>query len=99
MGVKLQTGLYAATLAILSFAAGGCEDAAKHGAQARVPALTPAHAAIPQVAANLGELPLKKLSPEWMAALAPRVPGPKEYLIAQVEAKFTSGEQNYKAGH
>lgn len=36
---------------------------------------------------------------QWMMALAPRVPGPKEYLIHQVEAKFASGEQNYKAGH
>ncbi|HEY2545380.1 MAG TPA: hypothetical protein VGI46_04890, partial [Candidatus Acidoferrum sp.] len=97
--MKLQSGLYATTLAILSFAAVGCEDAAKHGVQARVPALTPANAAVPQVSANVGELPLRKLSPAWLAALAPRVPGPREYLIAQVEAKFASGEQNYKAGH
>src|ERR1700688_1724651 len=99
MGLKLQTGLYATILAALALAAGGCEDAAKHGVQAHVPALTPANAVAAQVPANLGELPLRKLSPEWLAALAPRVPGPKEYLIAQVEAKFASGEQNYKAGH
>src|SRR6202166_1054390 len=99
MGLKLQTGLYATILAALALAAGGCEDAAKHGVQAHVPALTPANAVAAQVPANLGELPLRKLSPAWLAALAPRVPGPKEYLIAQVEAKFASGEQNYKAGH
>src|SRR5580692_2759705 len=96
---KLQTGLYITILAVLTFTAIGCEDAAKHGAQAHVPALTPANAATAQVPAHLGELPLRKLSPDWLAALTPRIPGPKEYLIAQVEAKFASGEQNYKAGH
>ena len=99
MRPKIRTGLYITILAVLTLAAIGCEDAAKHGVQAHVPALTPAHAATAQVPANLGELPLRKLSPAWLAALALRVPGPKEYLIAQVEAKFASGEQNYKAGH
>src|ERR1700675_3751520 len=99
MGLKLQSRLYATILAVLTIAANGCEDAAKHGVQAHVPALTPANAVTAQVPDHLGELPLRKLSAEWLAALAPRVPGPKEYLIAQVEAKFASGEQNYKAGH
>src|SRR5580693_9133163 len=99
MRPKLQTRLYITILAVLTLTVTGCEDAAKHGVQAHVPALTPANAATAQVPASLGELPLRKLSPAWLAALAPRVPGPKEYLIAQVEAKFASGEQNYKAGH
>ena len=96
---KLQIVLYATALAALAVASGGCEDAAKHGVQARVPALAPANAAAAQVTANVGELPPAKLSPAWVAAMALRVPGPKEYLIAQVEEKFASGEQNYKAGH
>src|SRR5580692_7984035 len=95
MRPKLQTGLYAALLAAMILAAAGCEDAAKNGVQA----LTPTHAAAAQVPANIGELPLPKLSPNWLAALALRAPSPKEYLIAQVEAKFASGEQNFKAGH
>src|SRR5580704_9204045 len=99
MRSKLQTGRFAILLAALSLAVVGCEDAAKHGVQARVPALAPANSASAQVAVSVGELPLRKLSPEWLAALAPRVPSPKEYLIAQVEARFASGEQNYKAGH
>jgi membrane-bound lytic murein transglycosylase D len=99
MRSTLQTLLYATLLATLSVAAGGCEDAAKHGVQAHVPALAPAKAAAAQVSAQVGELPLRKLSPAWLAAMAPRVPSPKDYLIAQVEAKFASGEQNYKAGH
>ncbi len=96
---RLQITLCGTLVAALCVAAGGCEDAAKHGVQAHVPALSPANAAAAQVPANLGELPLGKLSPEWLNALALRVPGPKEYLIQQVEAKFSSGEQNYKAGH
>ena len=99
MGLSLQSGLYVAVLAAVSFAAGGCEDAARSGVQAHVPALAPANASARQAPANVGELPLPKLSAAWVAALAPRVPSPKEYLITQVEAKFASGEQNYKAGH
>src|SRR3984893_2671010 len=99
MRLRLQIALHATLLAGLGFLTGGCEDAAKHGVQAHVPALNPANAAATQVPPTLRELPLRKLSPAWLAALAPRVPGPKEYLIAQVEAKFASGEQNYKAGH
>ncbi|MGC1621013.1 MAG: transglycosylase SLT domain-containing protein [Candidatus Acidiferrum sp.] len=86
-------------MAALCVAGAGCGDAAKHGVQAHVPALSPANAAAAQGPANLGKLPLAKLSSEWLNALALRVPGPKEYLIQQVEAKFSSGEQNYKAGH
>jgi membrane-bound lytic murein transglycosylase D len=99
MRQKLPTLLCTVLLGGIAMAAGGCEDAAKNGVQARVPALAPVHAAAAQVPANVGELPLPKLSPEWLAAMALRVPSPKDYLIAQVEAKFASGEQNYKAGH
>jgi membrane-bound lytic murein transglycosylase D len=98
MGLKFQTGMCVAILVVIASAL-GCEDAARHGVQVPVPALTPAKAANPQVPANVNELPLRKLSPQWLDALARRAPGPKEYLIAQVEAKFASGEQNYKAGH
>lgn len=99
MRLKLQTLLSTALFTGIAVAAGGCEDAAKNGVQARVPALDTAHTATAQVPASIGELPLPKLSPEWLAAMALRVPSPKDYLIAQVEAKFASGEQNYKAGH
>jgi membrane-bound lytic murein transglycosylase D len=99
MRPKLQTLLGTVLFAGIAVAAGGCEDAAKNGVQARVPALAPAHSASARVPATIGELPLPKLSPEWLAAMALRVPSPKDYLIAQVEAKFASGEQNYKAGH
>ena len=87
-------------------AAAGCEDAAKKSSvHATVPALTPGKAkpasasASTQPPPTIGQLPPRKLTAQWMAALAPRVLAPKEYLIQQVEAKFASGEQNYKAGH
>src|SRR5690242_1087274 len=99
MRQKLQTCLCAALLATLAALGSGCEDAAKHGVQARVPALSPAKTATAQASAEVGKLPLRKLSPQWLAALAVRVPGPKEDLIVRVEQKFASGEQNYKAGH
>ncbi|MGH9741061.1 MAG: transglycosylase SLT domain-containing protein [Candidatus Acidiferrum sp.] len=99
MRPKLKTAWHAVLLAAICVAVAGCEDAAKHGVQAHVPALDPANAAAAQVSANLGELPLEKLSPAWLAALSLQAPSPKQYLIAQVEAKFASGEQNYKAGH
>ncbi|MGB2592785.1 MAG: transglycosylase SLT domain-containing protein [Candidatus Acidiferrum sp.] len=99
MRPKLQT-LLSAVLAVGMCAVwGGCEDAAKQSVKAHVPALDPAKTPAAQVSANVGELPLGKLSPEWSAALALRVPGPEDYLIEQVKAKFASGEQNYKAGH
>src|SRR5579864_5571968 len=99
MRLKLRIALNTMFSAALALVLLGCEDAAKHGVQARVPALAPANAPASQVPVTVGELALRKLSPEWLAALAPRVPSPKDYLIAQVEAKFASGEQNYKAGH
>jgi membrane-bound lytic murein transglycosylase D len=79
----------------------GCEDAAKKPVQARVPART----AAPQAAvaalqrpAELPPLPLNATN-RPLPVLTPQIPGGKEYLIARVEEKFASGQQNYKAGH
>jgi membrane-bound lytic murein transglycosylase D len=44
-------------------------------------------------------LPLVNPAARRQASLLPPIPDGKAYLIAQVEAKFASGEQNYKAGH
>ena len=99
MRLKLQAGLYAAVIVAGVLAAGGCQGAGKTSIHAQVPALKQVRTADAQGPAPLGQLPPRKLTPQWMAALAPRVPGPKEYLIQQVEAKFASGEKNYKEGH
>src|SRR4029077_10712757 len=85
--------------------ASGCEDAAKKTVvHAPVPASalkqgnSPAAAsASVQHTADLPPLPLPKH--RMILMLPSPLRGTKEDLIARVEQKFTSGEQNYKAGH
>jgi membrane-bound lytic murein transglycosylase D len=79
----------------------GCEDAGKKPVQARVPALTPAKrvTAAAQTKTALPQLPLRNPASRPLVSLLPSPPGGKEFLIAQVEERFASGEQNYKAGH
>jgi membrane-bound lytic murein transglycosylase D len=90
------------SVALLAAGVCGCEDAGKKPVQARVPALTPATAkrsAAPQMEVALPQLPLRNPASRPFVSLIPSPPGGKEFLIAQVEERFTSGEQNYKAGH
>jgi len=77
----------------------GCEDAGKKPVQAHVPALAQGKTAATQTQTVLAQLPLRNSLAKPMASLLPPAPAGKEYLIAQVEEKFASGEQNYKAGH
>jgi membrane-bound lytic murein transglycosylase D len=83
--------------------AAGCEDAGKKPVQAKVPArghaLAAAASAVPQTPPELPPLPLHSAATRPLPVLTPHVPGGKEYLIARVEEKFASGQQNYKAGH
>jgi membrane-bound lytic murein transglycosylase D len=44
-------------------------------------------------------LPLTNPAPRPYISLLPAIPDSKTYLAQRVEAKFASGEQNYKAGH
>ena len=95
--------LYLAASAIL-LSAGllGCEDAGKKPVQARVPALAPAPAttaAAAHASLDLPPLPLTRTPPQPPVSLLPPVLSGKAYLIAKVQEKFASGEQNYKAGH
>src|SRR5260370_24208748 len=76
----------------------GCEDAGKRPVQARVPALAPA-AAPQQAPADLAPLPVQNPPRRQYVWLLPPVPAAKDYLIQQVQEKFASGEQNFKAGH
>ena len=87
--------------ALLAAGVCGCEDAGKKPVQAHVPALASAKTATAtaQIQTALPQLPLRNSLAKPMASLLPPVPAGKEYLIAQVEEKFASGEQNYKAGH
>ena len=81
----------------------GCEDAGKKPVQAHVPAMTAAPTktatAKAQAEAALPQLPLRNSLAKPTASLLRPLPGGREYLIARVEEKFASGEQNYKAGH
>ena len=79
---------------------GGCEDAARKPAQAKVPSRVPALAAMadPQGGGNAPTLPVRVPGAQHLLALVPQGPSRKDLLIAQVEAKFAAGEQNYKAG-
>ncbi len=91
---------------------GGCDDAAKRPTQARVPVRSmtagdPAPAPnrsernAPAAQSSLGgvALPLTNPAPRPNISLLPPIPDSKTYLAQRVEAKFASGEQNYKAGH
>jgi membrane-bound lytic murein transglycosylase D len=88
--------------------AGGCEEAAKKTVvHAPVPAIklrqeSAAASAHPQSAsapAQLAPLPIWAPKRRVLVMLPPALPGTKQDLVAKVEQKFTSGEQNYKAGH
>jgi membrane-bound lytic murein transglycosylase D len=100
MRCKLQAAIF--LTGMMGFAA-GCEDAAKKPVQAKVPArghtLAAAASPAPQVPAELPPLPLRSAGARPLPILSAPVRGGKEYLIAQVEGKFASGQQNYKAGH
>jgi membrane-bound lytic murein transglycosylase D len=89
-------------MGVVSVAA-GCEQAAKKAVQTRVPArnLTPEQRATGttlQARVELAPLPVGDAK-RRLPLLPPTIPSGKDYLIAKVEEKFASGEQNYKAGH
>jgi membrane-bound lytic murein transglycosylase D len=88
----------AAVAVVCAAAMLGCEDAGKKPVQARVPALSQATAVAAQAESELPTLPLVGPTQQRLPSLLP-FPSPIEYLIQKVEEKFTSGEQNYKAGH
>jgi membrane-bound lytic murein transglycosylase D len=77
----------------------GCDDTGKKPVQARVPALAPAPSPAQQPQEELALLPIVNAPHRNYVRLLPPVPSGKEYLIAKVQEKFASGEQNFKAGH
>ncbi len=102
-GLQLAVGI-----CILALGLSGCDDAAKHPVQAKVPAHAPPLAAdaTTQAAAKLPP-PSKAVvpaSPTSQAAAQASAPAPKassggkDLLIARVQQEFATGEQNYKAG-
>ena len=105
----------ALALAVVALVQAGCDDAAKHPtSQARVPVTRPApqSASASGTAIPAGSPPF--LLPRLPLATSPSraqivffrteqrplsAPVNNEGLIARVEQKFASGQQNYKAGH
>lgn len=104
-----------AVAVVFSLAITGCDDAAKHStAQARVPTTRPAPQAasaaapipvgappfvlpkLPLATPSHSQIAFFKIQPEQ---LPPSGTVNNEGLIARVEEKFASGQQNYKAGH
>src|SRR5262252_8589869 len=91
--------------AAVSALAAGCEDAARKPLQANVAALHPAapleqQSPRPtQTAVAIAPLPLWSRGAERPPSLLPALADDKSQLIARVQAKFASGEQNFKAGH
>jgi membrane-bound lytic murein transglycosylase D len=103
--MRQRHGIAAGTL-LLAAGLLGCEDAGKKPVQARVPALAPAaqgadgtRAAAAQAPVELALLPVQNPPRRQYVWLLPAIPAGKEYLIQKVQAKFASGEQNFKAGH
>src|SRR5712672_3072583 len=104
-----------ASLLLLSLAAGpafGCDDAGKRPVQAHVPSPSPgpapAQAAVihftpvssqPQNPQQVISLPLWTRQAQLPVSLLPAIPDGRTRLMAKVEEKFASGEQNFKAGH
>src|ERR1700693_4960147 len=81
----------------------GCEDAAKRPVQARVPATVPGPQTAQAAASAPGPLHLPPLplgaASHPLLWLSPQIAGAQDQLIAKVEERFASGQQNYKAGH
>jgi membrane-bound lytic murein transglycosylase D len=110
MKSRVEAVASALVLAGIGCVAGGCEDGAKNGVRAQAPATSSRQAGetAAATAPSRKSLPTKADLPSLPLHAANRRPAPmltypirdaKGELIAQVEQKFASGQQNYKAGH
>jgi membrane-bound lytic murein transglycosylase D len=89
--------LWCTSLLLLGLAPAVFVPAAVSEAAANKPIL--ATAARPQSTLQLAPLPLWSRDRQAPASLLPMIPDGKTLLMAKVEQKFASGEQNFKAGH
>jgi membrane-bound lytic murein transglycosylase D len=102
MTPRLPIAAAAILLAGIACVTAGCEDAAKKSVRAQVP--PPMQAPVAATAAaqkpvELPPLPVRSTPVRPLPVLTPPIRDAKEALIARVEEKFASGQQNYKAGH
>jgi membrane-bound lytic murein transglycosylase D len=98
-GTRRAGNVVGCGLLLVALSLAGCDDASKKPVQARMPAPAPSPRPQQPDTAQVGTLPLPKLSPESMESLSVPTPGGIGYLVARVREKFASGEANYKAGH
>ena len=107
-----RASLLLLTLAASAF---GCDDAGKRPVQAHVPSLehfpaqpaqaqrAPIHVTAastqPQSPQQTIPLPLWSREAQLPVSLLPPIPDGRTLLMAKVQEKFASGEQNFKAGH
>jgi membrane-bound lytic murein transglycosylase D len=89
--------LWCTSLLLLGLAPAVFVPAAVSEAAVNKPIL--ATAARPQSTLQLAPLPLWSRDRQAPASLLPLIPDGKTLLMAKVEQKFASGEQNFKAGH
>src|SRR5215468_7001865 len=98
-GTKRAVNVLGSSLLLAAVSFAGCDDAARKPVQAKIPAPVPSPLPQQRDLAQVGTLPLRRLPPGSMEALAAPTPGGIGYLVARVKEKFASGEANYKAGH
>ena len=98
-GTKRAVNVLGSSLLLAAVSFAGCDDAARKPVQAKIPAPVPSSLPQQRDLAQVGTLPLRRLPPGSMEALAAPTPGGIGYLGARVKEKFASGEANYKAGH
>src|SRR5215471_2194001 len=98
-GTKRAVNVLGSSLLLAAVSFAGCDDAARKPVQAKIPAPVPSSLPQQRDLAQVGTLPLRRLPPGSMEALAAPTPGGIGYLVARVKEKFASGEANYKAGH
>src|SRR5262250_284196 len=98
-GTKRAVNVLGSSLLLAAVSFAGCDDAARKPVQAKIPAPVPSSLPQQRDLAQVGTLPLRRLPPESMEALAAPTQGGIGYLVARVKEKFASGEANYKAGH
>src|SRR5215831_4969500 len=98
-GTKRAVNVLGSSLLLAAVSFAGCDDAARKPVQAKIPAPVPSSLPQQRDLAQVGALPLRRLPPGSMEALAAPTPGGIGYLVARVKEKFASGEANYKAGH
>jgi membrane-bound lytic murein transglycosylase D len=88
-----------ASCALILVAFSGCEDAARKPLQVHTPALQAAAKKVENSGVEIPPLPLVNPAARPLLPLLAPIMSGKDYLVQQVEDRFATGQQNFKAGH